>query len=226
MNLRHRVPVATLIVSGALFLVASVPSFGATVFNVTDSITNIGSIASENYLVTPSGLTGNGTISPTISYTLGDAFNGSGQLATGADFGATATGSGGPWNFQDDSYFSTTGATLQTAVISTSLNALTNLQVRLINLAGNSVAPVLGSPAGGTLVDSWQDFTLGSTSYNVTLPKGFSAGDYILQIRGEATGAGSYGGSIAFTPVPLPAALPLLLSALGGLGFAARRRAA
>jgi hypothetical protein len=90
------------------------------------------------------------------------------------------------------------------------------------------VAQLLGTPASGTKVDSWQDFTLFGTSYNVTLPTGFAAGDYIMQIRGEATGPGGYGGTFAFSalPVPLPAALPLLLSALGGLGAMLRRRSA
>jgi hypothetical protein len=53
-----------------------------------------------------------------------------------------------------------------------------------------------------------------------------AAGTYVLEIRGNVTGTsgGGYGGVLNLTPVPLPAALPLLLSGLGLIGAAARRR--
>jgi hypothetical protein len=120
-----RIPKPMLIAFSVALLTLSLPSYAA--FTVTDTITYNGS----TYSLLPSGLPSNGTISPTISYSIGNAFNGGGQMATGADFSnSVATGPGGPWNFQDDYYFSTTGATVQTAVISTALNAVSNLQVR------------------------------------------------------------------------------------------------
>jgi hypothetical protein len=52
-----------------------------------------------------------------------------------------------------------------------------------------------------------------------------NAGTYDLQVRGttEALG-GSYSGVMNLTPVPLPAAFPLLLSGLGMLRGLRRRR--
>jgi hypothetical protein len=56
--------------------------------------------------------------------------------------------------------------------------------------------------------------------------KTIAAGDYILQVRGEATTGSSYAGTITFTPVPLPSSLVMLLSGLGllGVAVASRRR--
>ena len=51
-------------------------------------------------------------------------------------------------------------------------------------------------------------------------------GEYVLQIAGVATsaGGGSYTAGIGVTAVPLPAALPLLLCGIAGLGAMTRRR--
>jgi hypothetical protein len=50
-----------------------------------------------------------------------------------------------------------------------------------------------------------------------------AAGNYILQIRGEAAAGSTYSGTITFTPVPLPGTVIMLLSGLGLLGAALRR---
>jgi hypothetical protein len=190
-----------------------------------DTVTATGTGGSQTLNVfTPSGTTTNGTISPTVSYSLGDSFNEPGSVSTASDFYLPGS-SGGPWNFQDDFYFSTTGATIQTAVISNLLSNVSDLQVRLIEAAGNP-APTIGIPAGNTLVDSWQTMNFSGGSYNETLPTGFAAGSYILQIRGEAGNAASYGGSISFTPVPLPSSVWMLLAGMGTVLAVARRRAA
>jgi PEP-CTERM motif len=57
-------------------------------------------------------------------------------------------------------------------------------------------------------------------------PTTLAAGTYVLEIRGDVTGSsgGTYSGELNLNPVPLPAALPLLLSGLGLLGFARKRR--
>jgi hypothetical protein len=210
-----------------------------TVLNLGDTVTASGPVTAQTFTVTPTGNPSNGTISPTIMYNLGNSFNETGGVTTSADFntsaanGNFANGTGGPWNFQDDYYFSTTGATIQTAVISGGLSNVQDLQVRLILAAGNTPVtpsnPLLGPPpaSGTTLVDSWQTFNLpGGGSFNETLPTGFAAGSYLLQVRGEAVGntPSSYSGTIAFTPVPLPPSLWLMLCGFGSLVTVARRR--
>jgi hypothetical protein len=76
------------------------------------------------------------------------------------------------------------------------------------------------------LEDAWATMNSGNL-YTVNLNAATLApGTYDLQIRGEVatSGSGSYGGAVSFTPVPLPAGLPLLMSGLGLLGVAAARR--
>jgi len=219
---------------------------GATTLNVGDTVTATGTGAGQSYnvITSPYGDAANGTVSPTSTYTLGNSFNqtiGSVNYgATGADFNANppyplgTTGSGGPWNFQDDYYFALNpGATVQAALVSNAMSNISDLQVRLIYAAGNTVSsgnPVLGAPAGGTLLDAWQSLNLGGGSVNFSMPTIANPSDYILQVRGEVAPSGgpglaaSYGGSISFTPVPVPAGLPLLLSALAGLHLLGRPR--
>ena len=59
---------------------------------------------------------------------------------------------------------------------------------------------------------------------------GVLAGNYFIRIEGNQFGASSYNGNISLTsdpltPVPLPAALPLMLAGLGLFGFASNRKA-
>jgi hypothetical protein len=212
---------------------AAAATCSSTDFCRSDTVTNV----SGTPTATSTGFADNGPVSTTISYSLGDAF-GSGQTGLGSHFTTTQTngqlapGSTAPdsgWNFYDDYRFSISppGTTSNTAVIT--LNnpagpAVSNLEVRLFSTAGGvNGAPTIGTVVGGTIVDVWSTpFPGGSFVY--TLPKGFAAGTYDLQIRGLAAAGSSYGGNINFTPVPLPAALPLLLSGLGLAAGASRRR--
>jgi hypothetical protein len=240
--------------AGAALTVVTVSVVHAATLYVGNTVTATGTGGSQTYNVITSPYTGNpsnGTISPTSTFELGNSFNetvsGITYAPTGADFnlypgsslGANCAPSGpcgNPWNFQDDYYFSLSpGATVQASVISNSMSNIEDLQVRLIYAAGNTVSatnPVLGPPAGGTVLDAWQTLNLGGGSINLTMPANASPSSYILQVRGEDESdlAGSYGGTISFTPaaaLPLPAGLPLLLSGLAGLGCLFRiRRAA
>jgi hypothetical protein len=227
----------------------AISSVHAATLNVGDTVTATGAGSGQSYNVITSPYSGNppnGTISPTSTYDLGNSFNetidGITYAATGTDFnlyptyptGANCSPSGScgnPWNFQDDYYFSLSpGATVQASLIANSMSNIEDLQVRLIYAAGNTVTPtnpVLGPPASGTVLNAWQTVNLGGGSINLTMPAQASSSNYILQVRGENESsdgsalAASYGGTISFQPeaVPLPAALPLLLSGLIALGW-------
>jgi hypothetical protein len=217
---------------GALTLALTQLAAANSTLNLTDTVTATGTGSGQTYNVYNSGFAANGTIVPTNTFSIGDSFNGT-NLATGRPYTSTGTDfniSGtvpNVWNFQDDYAFSTSGATVQSVVIGLpgyGGTGLGDLQARIIYAAGNA-APTLGAPAGGTLVDSWQSVSSSAGLYNITMPTGIAGGSYILQVRGEAaSGGGSYGGVLSFTAVPLPAALPLLLSGIAGVGVFARRR--
>jgi len=61
------------------------PVIAMPALNLTDTVTNQGTPAAQNHLVTPSNLASNGVISPTITFSLGNAFNG----AAGGSYGGT-----------------------------------------------------------------------------------------------------------------------------------------
>lgn len=219
---------------------AAAASCPATTFCRSDTVTNTGTLSSPNAVVATTGYADNGTpvaIGTSASFSFGDAF-GAGQTGVGSHFNTSQTVQSAPsstapdsgWNFYDDYRFTINpGSSLDTAVISVNAPSgaqVSNLEVRLFTAGQNGAAPngppTLGSPTGGTIVDKWST-TFPGGSYLYTLPTGFAAGSYDLQIRGLAVGASSYGGNINFQPVPLPAGLPLLVSALGALGIARRR---
>jgi hypothetical protein len=102
---------------------------------------------------------------------------------------------------------------------------ISDLQERLFKFDGNAL-PVLGTPVGGS-TDSF-GLPIGLQGALSILPNTIlAAGTYVLQIRGNVTGSagGSYAGMLSLVPVPLPAALPMLLAGLAVLGGVARRRA-
>lgn len=131
------------------------------------------------------------------------------------------------------------------------LVGISNLEARIVRLDtspnpsytnGNydaiaGTAAQLGN-SGASVVDGWTKTQTslpgGSNYYSVLLnQKQFAGGLYGLQIRGLVgtsnqggtdVFSGSYGGSISFTPVPLPAAVWLLGSGLLGVAGLGRRR--
>jgi hypothetical protein len=221
---------------------AIAPASGAIVTNINTTITNSGSCllvtgCPESYGVySYAGSTTQIVNMPTsASFGFTDSFNQGSNQATGSNLGASATGSGAPWNFQDNVLFDTTGAAVQ-ALASALITNVPGLQIRIISLnnpatgtpfditsAANASA-LLGGPSVVTVEDGWTTFLAGPIDYTATMLKAIPAGDYILQVRGEAQAGSSYSGTIAFTPVPLPGALIMLLSGLGLLGAAGAQR--
>ncbi|MBV8341725.1 MAG: FxDxF family PEP-CTERM protein [Gammaproteobacteria bacterium] len=141
------------------------------------------------------------------------------------------TGAPNQYTFYDDYLFSIPVGAASDSITSTiDLNNVYNingLDVRLYqystgtNGSGTSVNPVLvlGTP-NGTVYESTNSG--GTDMLNATL----AAGTYVLEVRGVVTGSsgGEYAGTLQVAPVPLPAALPLLISGLGLLGGLVRRR--
>jgi hypothetical protein len=190
----------------------------ADTLNPSDTVTDPGGT------VTVSGSGAATTITPTVSYSVGNEFNGSSLT----DF----PGLSGPWNFYDDYVFTVAaGANIEGAVVSFSngVVGVSDLQARIFSTTTPYTAAVaasnLGAPSSGSVVDNPATMNSGDL-YTVDLMQTLLApGTYDLQIRGEvaSSGSGSYGGDISFTAVPLPPGLVLLLSGLGLFGAAAAR---
>jgi hypothetical protein len=173
------------------------------------------------YQETASGTTGPGTVNP---------MSVPGSSFYGDTFGSpTTTISGSPspgYGFYDDFLFTIGAGATADSITSTinlgSLLDISDLQVRLYNTAGNPTLPVLGVPSGGA-ISAWSTqitYAPGETGTVSVLNTTVAPGTYVLEVRGNVTGlsGGSYSGSLNLTPVPLPAALPLLLSGFGLLG--------
>lgn len=142
------------------------------------------------------------------------------------------TSSVGAYDFQDSYEFTvSTTASGDTLLASLGLGTLfdiSNLQFRLYQVPAPNTQPIVGGlPSGSTSVTVWQGLAPGQNSMTASF-SGIQSGTYILDVAGIAsgTGGGSYVGSVDLEPVPLPAALWLMLSGLGGLGALIRKRAA
>jgi hypothetical protein len=159
------------------------------------------------------------------------------NVNTGSNFGPAATGSGAPWNFQDNILFTTSGGTVS-AQASATLNNVTDLQLRIISVnnpqgqpldiytsTSANAAALLGGSNTVNIVDGWVNFAnpIAGVDFTGVLPTNLAPGSYILQIRGEAAAGSSYSGTINFTPVPLPAAIWMMIGGLAGFGRLVRR---
>jgi hypothetical protein len=206
------------------------PTFAATLFF---AVLGAASVASADPLplslsTTSAGTVGSGANTPLNvpgTYTYGNSL---GALTTPI----YTTGTGQSFEFYDDYVFSITGSTANSLTSSINLGnylGLDNFQVRLYSLAGNSSLPVLGTPNSGTLIDAWSvpiNYSPGMTGLIAVIPDTtLNPGSYVLEIRGNVSGTsgGSYSGVLNLAPVPLPGALLLLLSGLGGVGAFFRR---
>lgn len=174
--------------------------------------------ATLSYSTTSAGTTGSGAVnSPTVPGS--DFYGNTFTSPTSVIAGSPSPGYG----FYDDFIFSIGGAAAN-AITSTmnlaSVLAITDLQVRLYSYDSNPLLPVLGSPIGGA-VNAWSseiDYSPGMTGFVSVLPTTIlNPGTYVLEIRGNVLGSagGSYAGTLNLSPVPLPAALPLMLAGFG-----------
>lgn len=218
------------------------PAVAATVTDINSTITNSGTCTSttgcpENYLV--NSYSGSGTevvnVPPAASFGFTDSFNQTGNVSTGSNLGVSATGTGAPWNFQDNILFDTNGGAVQ-AQASALLTNVSDLQIRIIALnnpatgtpfdvtSSANASALLGGSGVVTVENGWTNFVSGPIDYTATMLNSIAAGDYILQIRGEAAAGSSYSGTINFAPVPLPGTLVMLLSGLGLLGVVGSQR--
>lgn len=207
---------STLLLSAAV--VGQAPVAAAAVLNLTHSYLNT-TIDQGSGVVTPLAVPGSHTYSHTFT------------APTSTIPGSPGSGFG----FYDDFVFTIAGATtnsITSTIDFSGLLQITNLQVRLFNIAGNSF-PVLGAPVNCpgptcTLIDAWSTpVSYGPTSGTISVLSAsqLAAGTYALEVRGNVVGSagGSYSGVLNLAPVPVPAAAWLFGTGLAGL-VAIRRR--
>jgi hypothetical protein len=142
------------------------------------------------------------------------------------------TSSVGAYSFQDSYRFSVgAGATGDTLVAQLGLPptfSVSNLQFRLYDVtSATSTVPIVGGvPAGSLFLTAWMGIPSGQTSVTASFSGVQGSHTYLLDVAGiaDGTNGGTYVGQLNLAPVPLPAALPLLLSGLGLFGAMSRRR--
>jgi hypothetical protein len=201
------------------------------------SMANSASAMSLSYERTGSGTVASGNQTTySNTHTTSDSY-GNSAFSDPAVFGQptapffTDPHTGVSYGFYDDFVFTIGNGTVD-SITSTinlgTLSAISDLSVRLYNASQSAPLPVLATPDGGA-IDAWSNsmtFAPGLTgTVDVLSPKTLAAGTYVLEVRGNVTGTGggSYAGTLNLTPVPLPAALPFLLSGLGIFGGLSRR---
>lgn len=141
---------------------------------------------------------------------------------------------GTAFEFYDD-YVFTIGESMVSSITATidlgNTFNLDDLNVRLFSWDGKNEqlygTVTLGAVGSSNIIQAWT-YTTGTGEVAVIDQSGLTSGTYVLQVRGNVSGinGGGYVGSFNVTPVPLPAALPLLMSGLGLLGGVFRRRSA
>jgi len=176
---------------------------------------------------TPGGDTLAGS-SPTIipaggdSYFYGESFNGPTPIIN-ASVNPTA-------GFYDDFVFTISTSSVESATITLNfgtLQQIQNLSVGLFNVSNYNIVAAGGAPSSSPIPG--EVFATMSGGELMLTDPDLSAGTYVLEVAGQATGSegGSYSGVLDVSPVPLPPALPMLLSGLAIFAGATlnRRRA-
>jgi len=167
---------------------------------------------------------GSGTHTPAAvpgSDFFGNAF----AAPTNPDFPAA-----GGFGFQDGYIFTIpVGATANAVASSISLGVLevSNLQMRLFALPAdfNPLQAIGADCPGGCLADWSTTVNSANVSYTVLDSLLLGAGSYVLEVRGDATGAsgGSYSGVLNLAEIPVPGVAWLFGVAVAGLGWLRRR---
>lgn len=141
--------------------------------------------------------------------------------------------SGTSSGFYDDFVFTIGPGQVDSITSSVSLQnmlGISGMQVRLYDYNANGqAAPLLNPAVPGSAFDAWSStvsFPGGTTTVDVLPATTLAAGTYVVEVRGTVSGTsgGNYTGSLDVTPVPLPPALPALLSGLGLLSAYLWRR--
>ena len=188
---------------------------------------NASAAMSLSYEQTASGVTGNGAGTAFTTLPATDGYTNTLGPATGSVPGSPGV------TFDDYYVFTVAAATADSVTSEINLGktlSIADLEERVYSIPQNATQPVVtGIPTG--FQTDWtapMSFTAGTESgmFTVMDPTTLTGGTYVLEIQGDVTGTsgGTYTGSLNLNPVPLPAALPLLLSGLGLLGGTLRKR--
>lgn len=131
------------------------------------------------------------------------------------------------YGFYDDYLFRVDSGSLSAIIMTLNSGsaAIGDLEARLYEVDPGEVAndsPVLGVPAGST-IGGWSQASAAGT---LTLARSLDGGLYSLQVRGNVIGSsgGTYSGVIDYSPVPLPASLPLLMGGCALMVLMGRQR--
>jgi hypothetical protein len=187
---------------------------------------NASAAMSLSYDQTAAGVTGNGAGTAFTTLPASDGYTNTFGAASGS-----LPGSPG-FTFNDYYVFTVAAATADSMSSEINLGTLSiaGLEERVYSVPTNATQSLVTGTPGGfqTNWTSPVSFSAGTESgmFTVLNPTMLAAGTYVLEIRGDVTGSdgGTYSGSLNLNPVPLPAALPLLLSGFGLLGGTLRKR--
>ncbi len=200
-----------LLAGAALFCAA--PAVWAAQLGLSFETTAAGTFGSGSTTQGGVAITGAATAIPSTGAT---AFYGNSFTAPTADIGTTGFG------FYDDYAFSIATSSADSVTTTIDLGSqyqISNLAVRLFSTSSYDLFAHHGTPAY-TPIGGEIDATQSGSSETISAAD-LSAGTYVLEVRGSATGTGggSYSGVLNVTPVPLPGSLWLALSGLGALAI-------